>query len=254
MSTCQHRFTAKERRLLGLGNTNSGRRGLLDTEGIGPRRADGARLDNPGTGTRPAPQATPAPAPDEQPQESGKFPAVLVLAAWDGDLGRAVVFQDRQILRSDEELQERLATYRKLEEEGADYEVTVARIAAAETVVAEQRAALEEKHSHPPEPASYLAYLDEAYTTARRAFAGDPPALRRLQRGYQLAREGLVWDKGNGKWMVQSDYYGTWTVTNTCTCPDDVEWCKHRLAVALVVKAQKIEAGRATNTPASLAP
>jgi hypothetical protein len=69
-----------------------------------------------------------------------------------------------------------------------------------------------------------------------------------------------VIDRGNGQWWVKSTYYGVWTVNGGCTCPDAqfnrVRWCKHRLAVALVLKARRIEngTGEADTSPAPTLP
>jgi len=183
-----------------------------------------------------------------------EFPAVLVLARFDEKTGKVLAYPDNKIIESDADLARRLGLYQGLEEAGGIvYTAQLTEVANADRVVAERVAWLEWEHSlrdspyldpEPEAPTGDGDPLDQAVELARAAFANDPATLRRLERGLELAKAGQVWDKGNGQWWVRADSYGVWTVNGTCTCPDSSyrgrQWCKHRLAVALVVKAASL--------------
>ena len=90
--------------------------------------------------------------------------------------------------------------------------------------------------------------LTQAYNAAREAFSGDAATLERLERALELVKAGQVSHR-DGAWLVKSDGgagSGAWTVGKRCDCPDATyrgQWCKHRLAVALVVKVQALGGG-----------
>ena len=102
--------------------------------------------------------------------------------------------------------------------------------------------------------------LTEALRLARRAFHGDRATLNRLERARQLATHKLTHrNRINGGWNVSDGWGGFWRVIDgVCTCPDRTEnhprYCKHELAVMLVLKVEELEhkegAGSATDTPA----
>lgn len=107
----------------------------------------------------------------------------------------------------------------------------------------------------PAELPPQVVPLDVAIEKARAAFAGYPASLRRLERAIELVAAGGVTDLGGGEFEVLGSRAAAYRVNGACSCPDHragTTWCKHRLAVALVLKARQIEngAGSARNTPA----
>lgn len=96
------------------------------------------------------------------------------------------------------------------------------------------------------QPEEPVDYLGQAYDLARARFRDNPTTLPRLDRALEIARAGDLYDKGKGIWWVGSDLQGLWTVAGLrCNCPDSVyrgrRWCKHSLAVALVLKSQRLQ-------------
>jgi hypothetical protein len=196
--------------------------------------------------------------------EKVQYPAVLVLARFDHKQREVIAFvDDKRILQNDADLDTRLALYKRLEDTGAaPYTYTLAEVADADRVKAERVAWLEFEHGLRESPELEALTEDdalaEAEQKARQAFDGDRATLSRLDRAVELVKDGLVIDRGDGQWWVKTgEFGGVWTVNGTCTCPDvhhnKVRWCKHRLAVALTVKAEKIReaAGSAEDTPAA---
>ena len=84
----------------------------------------------------------------EKQQDKVQWPAVLVLARYDAKGGKVRGFvDDKKILESDHDLAARLAIYDRLEQAGAlPYTYTLAALAEAENVLAEQVAYLEMEH------------------------------------------------------------------------------------------------------------
>lgn len=98
--------------------------------------------------------------------------------------------------------------------------------------------------------------LKQAYELAKVAYEGDKKMLSRLGKAYLIALTEPIAPLGGGEYEVHG-----YRVNGQCTCEDwhwnsgyHDGWCKHRLAVALLVKAEKIEAGSADDTPAPEAP
>jgi hypothetical protein len=73
----------------------------------------------------------------------------------------------------------------------------------------------------------------------------------RINAAVKLVKAGAVQDLGNGQYLV-TDEGQAYHVNGQCECSDfaaGITWCAHRLAVALVVKAAKIEAERGNSQP-----
>jgi hypothetical protein len=125
------------------------------------------------------------------------------------------------------------------------YTYTAAAESEAESVAAEIRAEL----TGEPD------YLGQAAALARAKWAEDQAMLTRLEKAEALARSGEVTDLGGGQYQVNG-----YTIKEGCECMDyywnsayNGGWCKHRLAVALGVKARRLqsEAESAATLPAS---
>lgn len=98
-------------------------------------------------------------------------------------------------------------------------------------------------------PAPTLPPRDEAFQAARAALADDPAALARLEQAALLLEIDAVQQVGPGQYLVVDRFH----VGKHCDCIDhtahQVDWCIHRLAVALYLKARQIETERAAAGP-----
>jgi hypothetical protein len=99
-------------------------------------------------------------------------------------------------------------------------------------------------------------YLARAANMARDRWASEPAMVRRVEKALELARGGAVRELGEGQWEVASQNGGgTYWVNGGCQCPDythSVLWCKHRIAVGLVVKARQLKAeAEGASTPSA---
>lgn len=101
----------------------------------------------------------------------------------------------------------------------------------------------------PPDPEPEPTALDQAYELARQVYVDHPDQkmMRRLDNGLALARSGKVTALGQKVFDVNG-----YTVDQKCTCQDyywnssySEGWCKHRLAVALTLKADTIKKEKA---------
>jgi hypothetical protein len=98
--------------------------------------------------------------------------------------------------------------------------------------------------------------LDAAELAARDRWANEPAMLRRLERARELVETGAVRELGAGQWEVSSQNGGGtyWLNGRGCQCPDYTHrtlWCKHRLAVALTLKARVLLNGNGAESAAT---
>ena len=172
-----------------------------------------------------------------------EFPAVLILARVDRKAGKVLAFTDGKVLQSDADLYNRIAAFRAIEAAGGlAYSMQLVELARADQALEERRAALEYeagfRDSPDLEPEPDL--LGKAYNLAHLAFEGNTERLERLDRALQIARSGAVVALGGGQYNVNG-----YKVDGRCECADHrfrgVEWCKHRLAVALVTRAEQLQ-------------
>jgi hypothetical protein len=123
----------------------------------------------------------------------------------------------------------------------------------AEAAATAERIRAELETQHKPDP-TQADPLDAALTKARAAFEGDKAALARLEKAAELVKAGAVKDLGGGQWEVIGQSGRAYHVNGACQCEDYAHragWCKHRLAVALVRRAELLKngTGSAANTP-----
>lgn len=201
--------------------------------------------------------------------EKVEYPAVFVLSRYGPQFDPPVkVFADGKVLHSDAELDRRVALFRNLERaaagNGPAYQIQLVHVDRAGDLVARLRAELDARASlegavpEPkvePEPAPAVtpwpppdpdpAYISMAMDLARKAFAGNPPQLRRLERALDLVQmpQGVIEKEDGSGWLVAGPIWGHWRVDRrSCNCPDTARWCQHRLAVGLVLKARELQA------------
>ena len=179
-----------------------------------------------------------------------EFPAVLVLSAIrrrNGGPAEVVSFADGKILQTYQDLGPRLTTYQVLEQRGAaPYTYTLAEVSKAAEVVEEQRRALEFEAGLRASPDPDPDPIDQVAELARAKWAGQPAMLARVERALELARAGAVKELGGGQWEVTGQSGTTYHVNGGCECPDYAHngnggYCKHRIAVALVLRARGLQ-------------
>jgi hypothetical protein len=84
-------------------------------------------------------------------------------------------------------------------------------------------------------------------TVADKAKQALPQSASRIDRAMALVLDGAVALQPDGSARIASQRRGqlvTWTVDGPCDCPDGANapegWCKHKLAVALLTRAQAL--------------
>ena len=210
---------------------------------------------------------------DTAPVEKVQYPAVFVGSRYARQLDPPVsVFKDSIVMANDADFEHRYNALAALQTAIAGrippYTYQLVNVHEADALVARTRAELEAKANWnrasddgeaapepepeppPPDPDPDPIYLQRAMALGRKAFAGQPAQLRRLERALGIVERGGVVERHDGPgWRVPADgWYGYWIVDGrTCTCPDHnlnhARYCKHTLAVALVRRARELKEG-----------
>jgi len=201
-----------------------------------------------------------------------KYPARLILSRYNPNFKpAALVIVDPTIIENEDDLASVRYYYLALERIPGTirYRQTLAGVDEVDRVVAELYAAMNVQPPAPapgpvPDPDPVPTALELAYQAAREAFAGSPGTLHRLDEALAIVKADGVRPLGDGQWRVTTTA-DSYQVNGSCGCADyglSTMWCRHRLAVALFVKAARLEsnaaaideAGSAANTPAREAP
>lgn len=201
-----------------------------------------------------------------------KYPARLILSRYNPNFKpAALVIVDPTIIENEDDLASVRYYYLALERIPGTirYRQTLAGVDEVDRVVAELYAAMNVQPPAPepgpvPDPDPVPTALELAYQAAREAFAARPGTLHRLDEALAIVKADGVRPLGDGQWRVTTTA-DSYQVNGSCGCADyglSTMWCRHRLAVALFVKAARLEsnaaaideAGSAPTPPAPVAP